>query len=1047
MSVREIHNCIRLCGRWRKGNALVLIVLGLFTVPAGAQTTGTIGGAVSDTIGGAVSGVTLTARHVETGLTRVTASGSDGRFVFTTLPVGSYEIAAAGPGLKPLTLTGITLTVNQSVVVAVVMQVGDVAEHVSVVGTPSPINTRTSELSYLVEARAIEQLPLNGRNYTDLALLQPGVQPFPHRDGGSVVAHGLAMSINGQDPRANVYLLDGTLQNDFTNGPAGSAAGTTLGMETIREFRVESNAYQAEFGRNFGGQINVLTKSGTNQVRGSAFQFHRNDALDARNYFDTGRKPDFRRNQFGGTIGGPLQTDRMFFFFAYEALIERLGRTISSVVPDEAARMGMLPTGAVGVQDAVRPYLDAFPRANGPVIGGGLAEFTFPFEQRLTQHYGQGRIDRHFAGGHQLFARYTLDDATQFLPMDFPQFPREFISRNQFFTGEYRHVLSARTLATARFGYSRTRVGQNVEANLQTPLPPFVSGRASMGGIVIGGMPSFGPQTSANLRLGQTVVSGQWDVTHSRGAHLFKTGVLVERYGDEMFNPTFSLGIYRFANLASFLRNTPASFVGLTPEADMNRHWTFTLLGGYVQDEYQIAPAVTVNGGVRYEFATVPHEREGRDVALVDLADTQPTIGPLYRNPTLKNLSPRTGLAWDISGNGRTAFRAGYGLYFNTNNQQNLIVTVTNPPFTPRPVFVNPQFPNPPYDRPFVNSIRPIQYDLDLPRLHMWNANVQHDLGRQTVLTIGYAGSRGRHLLRSHDVNVATPQTRADGTPFFPAGAPRGNPSFTTIELKSSDGNSWYKALILEARKQWGGALTLQSSYTLSRAEDTTQASTFFSDSTNGTTTAFPEFIPDYNKGLSDFHIAHNWVVNFTWQIPFARERTGIAAALLKGWQVSGITTVRSGSPLTVFVQGNRSRSQWLPSLAPGVGQDRPSYAAGYGPHNAVLGRPDQWFDPAAFRLQEAGTFGDTGRGDFIGPNLRTVDLAFTKSSRGFTDGGAVELRLEVFNVLNRANFGPPALIAFAGASDNEATLASFGRIRTTVTSARQVQLGVRVTF
>jgi hypothetical protein len=1015
--------------------------------PLRAQTTGTIAGTVHDTSGGVLAGVPLTARHIETALTRTTVSSADGRFVFTILPVGPYEISATASGFKPLTLTGVTITVNQTVVVNLTMQLGAIAEEVSVVGIPPPTNTRSSALSYLVDEQAIEQLPLNGRNYTDLALLQPGVNPFPHRDGGSVVAHGLAMSINGQDPRANVYLLDGTLQNDFTNGPAGSAAGTALGMETIREFRVESNTYQAEFGRNFGGQINVLTKSGTNRFRGSVFEFHRNDALDARNYFDTGTKPDFRRNQFGATAGGPFQADRTFFFFAYEALIERLGRTISTVVPDDNARAGVLPSGAVGVHDGVRPYLEAFPRANGPLIGGGLAQFTFPFEQTLTQHFAQGRIDRHFAGGHQLFARYTLDDADQFLPTDFPQFPRGFLSRNQFLTAEYRRAMSSRTLSTWRFGLSRTRIGQNVEANLDSPLPPFVSGRTSMGGIVIGGIPSFGPQTSANLRLAQSVLSGQWDVTHSRGAHLFKAGALVERYRDYMLNPTFSLGIYRFLNLPSFLRGTPASFVGLTPEADMNREWHFTLIGMYAQDEYSIAPRLTLNGGVRYEFATVPQEKQGRDVALINLADTQPTIGPLYKNPTLKNVSPRTGVAWDVRGNGRTAVRAGYGLYFNSNNQQNLIVTVTNPPFTPRPVFVNPPFPNPPYDMPFVNSIRPIQYDLELPRLHMWNANVQHDLGWQAVLTLGYAGSRGRHLLRSNDVNVATPQTRADGSPFFAAGTPRANPAFTTIELKSSDGDSWYRALIVELRKRWSGGVTMQSSYTLSRAEDTTQASTFFSDSTNGTTTAFPEFIPDYNKGLSDFHTAHNWVLNFTWQVPFGRDLTGVQAALLRNWQISGIAMARSGSPLTVFVQGNRSRSQWLPSLAPGVGQDRPSYAPGYGPHNAVLGRPDQWFDPAAFRLQEAGTFGNTGRGDFIGPNLRTVDLALVKSSRGFNDGGNVELRVEVFNILNRANFGPPALIAFAGTSDNETPLSSFGRIRSTVTAARQVQLGVRVTF
>jgi hypothetical protein len=241
----------------------------------------------------------------------------------------------------------------------------------------------------------------------------------------------------------------------------------------------------------------------------------------------------------------------------------------------------------------------------------------------------------------------------------------------------------------------------------------------------------------------------------------------------------------------------------------------------------------------------------------------------------------------------------------------------------------------------------------------------------------------------------------------------------------------------------------LQSSYTLSRSEDTTQASTFFSDATNGTTSAMPEWIPDYNKGRSDFDATHSWVMNFTWQLPFARNLTGVSGALLDGWHVSGIVTMRSGNPLTVFVQGNRSRSLWTPSLGPGIGQDRPSYAPGYDGERAVVGQPDQWFDPAALVLQSAGTFGDTGRGDFTGPDLRTVDLALSKQlpvSR-FGNGARVEFRVEAFNIFNRANFGPPSLTAFAGTSDNEAPLSTFGRITTTVTSARQIQLGVRLTF
>jgi hypothetical protein len=1032
--------------KWR---ALGILVVSLMARVASAQTTGTMTGVVNDVTGAVLTGASIVARHLETDLTRTTVTTEEGQFILSMLPVGPYELRAERPGFKPVTVSGITLTVHETTVVNLTLQLGTIAEEVYVVTNRPAVNTRTSELSHLVGTESIEQLPLNGRNFTDLALLQPGVAPFPHRDGGSVVAHGLAMSVNGRDPRSNVYLLDGTLQNDFTNGPAGSAAGTTLGMETVREFRVETNAYQAEYGRNYGGQINVLTKSGTNTLRGSAFEFHRNDAFDARNYFDTGAKPDFRRNQFGATLGGALKRDRLFFFLGYETLIERLGRTISTVVPDDDARRGLVGGASISVDPAVRPYLDAFPRANGAPIGGGLAQYTFPFEQKLTEHFLQGRIDLHQSAAHQMFARYTFDDADQFLPTDFPQFPRGFVSRNQFFTTEYRQVLSDRTLSTVRGGISRTRIAQRVEANLDSPLPPFVPGRSFMGGIVIGGIPSFGPQTSANVQLAQNVFSGQWDMSHWRGAHLFKAGALVEHYRDDMFNPTFSLGVYRFANLQTFLQNRAASFVGLTPEAQLDRYWRFTLFAAYLQDEYQLARRLVINGGLRYEPSSMPREVRGRDVALIDLMDTSPTIGPLYRNPTLKNVSPRAGIAWDLAGNGRTSLRGGYGLYFNTNNQQNLIVTVTNPPFTPRPVFVNPPFPAPPFDRPFANSIRPIQYDLESPRLHMWNVSFQREVGSGTIATVGYAGSRGRHLLRSNDVNVAVPERRADGSLFIPAGAPRPNGAFTTIELKSSDGDSWYKALIVEVRRQWNGSFGVQSSYTWSRAEDTTQASTFFSDSTNGTTTAFPEFVEGYNKGLADFHAAHNWVVNFTWKVPGEGRFTGAEGALISGWHLSGIVTMRSGSPLTVFVQGNRSRSQWLPSLAPGVGQDRPSYASGYGPENATLGQPDRWFNPAAFVLQPEGTFGNTGRGDLTGPNLRTFDLAMFKRSRpmGADNGIQLEARIEAFNLLNRANFGPPALIAFAGNADDEAPLASFGRIRTTVTSARQVQLGIRITF
>jgi hypothetical protein len=452
---------------------------------------------------------------------------------------------------------------------------------------------------------------------------------------------------------------------------------------------------------------------------------------------------------------------------------------------------------------------------------------------------------------------------------------------------------------------------------------------------------------------------------------------------------------------------------------------------------------------VRYELMTVPSERGGRDSSLRQITDTAPVTGPLYQNPTYGNLSPRVGGAWDPAGDGRMSLRGGYGLYFNTNNQQNLIVTVTNPPATPRIIIPNPTFPVPPFARGIGNSIRPIQWDLENPRVHAWNVSLQRELWSSIVATVGYAGSRGRHLLRSSDVNLARPTGLLDGQPFIAPGTPRLNPAFSTIELKSSDGESWYKALVFDVRRRWSQGLSVQSSYTWASSEDTTQASTFFSDATNGTTSAFPEFVADYNRGPSDFDVRHNWVANFTWELPLGRGAAGMARTLLEGWQLSGIAQMRTGNPLTVFVAANRSRSQWNPSLAPGIGRDRPSYAPGRGPGDAVLGLPDRWFDPSAFVLPPAGTFGSTGRGDFRGPDLRTVDLALVKCTPfdALGSGGRLEIRLEIFNVLNRANFAPPALTVFSGQADNEAPLGSFGRIRSTVTSARQGQLGVRLVF
>ncbi len=1019
---------------------------------ASAQpTTSRIDGSARDASGGALPGVHVSALHLETGLTREAESGPGGEFVLPTVPIGAYELRATLAGFRPLVQRGITVVLGEPAVLTLTLEIG-ATDEVTVTGDLASVQTRGGALSYLVSEEAVAALPLNGRNYTDLVFLQPGVLSFPHRDGGSIVAHGLAASINGQDPRSNVYLLDGTLLNDFTNGPAGSAASTALGTETVREFRVETNAYSAEFGRNSGGQINVLTKSGQNSWHGSLYEYHRNDALDARNFFDPAEKPAFRRNQFGATLAGPLRRDRSFFFLGYEGLRERLGRTISTVVPDEAARQGTLPapgggTIALPVSAAVRPYLDEFPLPNGANLGGGLAAYSFPFEQTIDQDLFQVRLDQNLGRSDQLFVRYTHDRAEQELPTDFPQFPRAFQSSNQFLTGEYRRAFSPRLLSTLRAGWSRTRIEQAVAAHTSQPLQPFVPGRPSMGNIDIGGIPRFGPQTSADVKLFQDVFSLAGDTTWSRGRHLLKGGALVERYVADLVNPTFSLGIYSFANLESFLRNRPLRFVGLTPDGDFRRNWRFTLFGLYLQDEWRASRRLTLTAGLRFEHQTLPVDSGGRDATLIDVTSTEPDVGDLYRNPG-PSVSPRASFSWDLLGDGRTALRGGYGLYYNTNGQQHLIVTVTNPPFTPRPVLANPTFPQPNFAQLGALSIRPYQWDIETPRVHVFNLNLQRQLGWSTVAMIGYARARGHKLWRNSDVNVPVPTTLADGTLFYPPTAARPNTSFSSIERKTSDGRSWYDALVFELRRSARG-LSFQSSYTWSRNVDTTQASTFFSDATNGSVSYFPEFEPDYNKGPTDYHNAHNWVFNLIWDLPFGKDATGFSRAVLSGWQIAAIGQLRSGPPLTLFVGANRSRSRWSPSIGPGQGFDRPNLAPGHTPESAIRGTPEQWFDPAAFALQPAGTLGNLGRGALYGPDLRSVDLALSKQFPWTRLGqaGRVELRVEAFNVFNHANFGIPSLQAFAGLSDSEAPLPTLGRIRQTVTSARQIQLGLRVQF
>ena len=1013
--------------------------------PAVAQTSATLVGVVQDAQGGRLPGVSVRIRQTETGVARDVVTDSEGRFNAAALSAGEYELRASLDGFRPLVQTGLRLTVGESAAVTLTLQVGT-AEEVTVRGT-SGVNTQTGELSYLTDQRTIEQIPVNGRNYTDLMQLLPTVNAFPHRDNGSVVAHGLAMSVNGQNPRTNVYLLDGTLQNDFTNSPASSAAGTALGMETIREFRLASNSYSAEYGRAAGGQINVITKSGTNQLAGTGFLFHRNDALDARNYFDVDEKPDFRRYQTGGTLGGPLRADHLFFFGGYEGLFENLGRTIVTTVPDDNARRGVLPTGTVPISPNALPYLLEFPVANGPSLGGGLAQHRFGFDQRLRQNFVQGRVDAVPSPGSQFFVRYTLDDAEQDLPTDYPQFPRAFVSTNQFLTAEYRTALSPATFATARFGFSRTHIAQTVESNTTQAVTPFVPGRPTMGAIDIGGLPRFGPQLSADLVLGQDVFSGQFDVTHARGHHLLKAGGLVERYSASEFNPTFSRGVYRFASLQTFLAGTAASFIGLTPEGDLNRALGLDAgrrlrpgrLGGAARSHDQRRPAPRGGdhagrsarrqhagsaGAGADDRAALPESR--RDVLAADRRRVERRrqrshVRPRRLRPLLHAQQPagpdrhRHQPAGDAARGHRiavvpgAAVRAGrrhLGAADPGRHRVSAHAHVERERAAAARRRLGGQHRLRGRARPAPVAQRRRQ------RAGAGDPRRRHAVLRRRarppepgVLRHRAEGQRRRLLVQGPDPRgAAAVDARAAGADVVHVVEGRGHDAERHVLLglddrlgvgdAGSDPRLQQGPVGLPRRAQLGAERDLAGADPARSGERRRRPAERLADRDDR---------PDAQRQPAD------------------RVRPDQPIALAVG----AVARARHRPRSPQLRARTRPRGRRHRRSRPLVRSDGVRAAADRHVRQRRPQRPDRP-RPAARSTWRS-----------------------RRSCRGRRSGagGRVELRVEIFNLFNRVNFGPPSLVAFSGTGTETAPLASFGQIRTTITSARQMQLGVRVVF
>lgn len=1041
----------------------ILFLLFLGSSPVFSQvTTATISGVLRDESAAVLPGVSVTAKNLDTGQARTVISDDVGRYKVPELALGNYEVQAELAGFQTAIRGGIKLTLGREAIVDLTLKVGSSMEKVIVQGEAPLVETTSATLSGLVDDKKIRDLPLNGRSFTQLALLQEGVASPTNLGGTQPGNEGQKITISGTRVTQTAFLLDGSDIRSFWGTTPGSVAGVLLGVETVREFSVVTSAASAEYGGFTGGVVNAVTRSGTNELHGSVFEFLRNSAVDARNFFDRGQSPPpFKRNQFGFTVGGPIKKDKTFFFGSYEALRNRLTTTSISFVPEAGVHQGILGGATVGVDPKVKPYLDIYPAPNGRILGGGTGEYIFANAQPTNEHYFLVKIDQSLSESDSFYVRYTFDDGSKSNLSAIPAWVETRLNRNQYLSMEEKKIISSNLINQFRFALNRNNAGGDILSQVDPGLRFIPIGDRSWGSISIGGgaVTGWGPSSLPKLHQ----ILNRFDYTDSlvytSGRHSIKTGFSFSRLQFNYVNPVRAYGAYSFASLTDFLQARPFVFDSVvTPLITLGIRQS--LVGMYVQDDFRTLPSLTLNLGLRYDFSTNPNEVAGRLSNLDNPLDATLRIGnpELARNPSFKSFGPRVGFAWDPFKNGKTSVRGGYGMFYDFVGPTMLLQTSFNPPFVVRVTPTNPAFPNAFSQVGDLSKVLAAVWGFGTVKqsyVMQYNLSLQREIAPFTVVTVGYQGSRGVHLDRFTDANIAIPQALA-GRIFFPAppatcpplyGVPgcRRNPNFDQGRAYFFDSNSFYNAFRIGLSRRFNQGLQLQSSYTYARSIDdssNTQAADGAS-SPNGVMN-----MPDdhkFDRSLSSFDVRHVYVFNMTYELPFGSGKpwghnlTGAAGKLVSGWQASGIVSASTGLPVNIRLGFERSRSRAGTDLS-----ERPDLVAGAN-NNPVLGGPDRYFDVNAFVLQPAGFFGNLGRNTVIGPGVATLDLSLVKNTSIHGEGKQLQFRAELFNLLNRPNFGQPQPIVFGSASGIPS--ANAARITTTTTTSRQVQFALKLIF
>ena len=1068
--------------------------------PAWGQVSASISGRVEDASGSPISGATVTVKSLETGASRTAATNAEGNYRVLSLPLGAQEVKAGKSGFKAALRIGIDLRIGQEAVVNLRLQLGDLAQQVTVSEQVLVVNTTTASVAGLVGEREVKDLPLNGRSFDNLIALNPGsINYSAMKSAQTSTSNGNTFSVDGRRTAENLFLLNGIEYMGASQLAVtpGGASGELLGIDAIREFNVLTDTYGAEYGKRAGAQVSVATQAGTKVLHGSVFEFLRNSALDARNFFDQASVPPFRRNQFGGALGGPLQKNKLFLFGNYEGFRQALAVSNVAVVPDAQARLGLLPNAAgvytkvANLNPAMLAYMSFWPQPNGPerLVGGlptGTALAYNNPRQSIREDFGTTRADYTLGSRDWLAGIYTIDDGNSLIPLSDPLFASYETLRAQVASAQETHVFSPWFLNTFDAGFSRA--GFNLDSPLLASFPAsdsFVSGLGP-GGIVIGGgvtttglgsITSAGPNNAANVWSRRNLYTWTDGVQIVKGIHQISAGVWFQRLQDNEDTASRQLGQASFTSLTTFLQGKVSSFQVVPTPSELG--WRSLFGAWYFEDTIKLLPNLTLQAGIRHEFTNGWNGVAGRAANYITNGDgvleTTPVVGhsAFTENNATRLFGPRIALAWDVFGNGRTVLRAGFGTYYSLIDDLSFLLNSV-PPYNGALSFANvslppilPILPNvapPPSCGPGVpapcTTYAPqgIQPNAKTPAVQEWRFTVERQLDRNTVLRLAYVGSFGYHGLLSVDPNTiparicasasgctagGTPGTTTSivpqGAQYIPAGS-RPNPYLGAGFFWYTEGNSSYNALQVDASRRLTQGLEFRANYTWSKNLDMNSALTGAQANNQA------QMILDRNDLLRDWgpsalNVTSQASISWIYSLPFGRDRrwsaglSRIQDALIGGWQLDGIATLLSGFPFTPQIGSNRS----------GDGDtrnpDRPSLNPAFsGP--VVVGNPNQWFNPSAFVLPAPGTYGDLGRGTYTGPGLAVLDLSLVKDIAA-TERMNLQLRSEFFNIFNHTNLGTPNAIVFSGGAISP----SAGLITATATTSRQIQFGLKLIF